>query len=704
MAMPSEASEAFIASLLESALAYADGGLPVFPLHSPLKKGVCDCPKHEECDSAAKHPRTMQGLKDAVTDEITVRRLWKMWPRANIAIAVPSGYVVLDVDGQEGMDALLVESEGEVLPDTPCVATGRGWHYWFRTETDLPPRAHMLTKVDLRGPGSYVVAPPSLHALATQYKWVRSLNDVEVQPIPAWLESLAMRSARSGHGGGDGGKFDTATVLAGVPEGRRDVELFRLASKLRYADVPYDSALELCSQAAANCQPPLDAQKAKEKVDSAYGRYMPSVNFETGEGKATLLSADSVRVELTSGNGPVEFIFTEMEKSGGDLNAEVSIQLLMPGTGGDLYIQRINMLSHSARDSMRRELENIFPFEKGVWAKLLNRAITESQQMYLGVDRSKKIRDIPAPSRVEYIVDGLVLEDRPTILFGAGSASKTIMCLSMLLAVSRGLPWQGRATQKRNCMIIDYESGEGTLGYRLNRLMGNSGEPVPENIHVWWADGIPLYDQVDAIKRSIEKNNIGFIVIDHCGAACGIEPEKAESALKFYRACNKIKIPILAIAHVTGEGEGNPDLVRRPFGSIYWSNGAGMTWYIRREDQEEESDVIVVGLFARKWNDSRRPKDFAMEVTFDGEEGPIEVNGMDMRESAQLVATRGIKYQIDNALVRPMSAGEISFATGVSEETCRKTLQRNSQMFEAITINDAGGRGQVQVWQKRERN
>jgi hypothetical protein len=696
----SDPAAQYQADLVNYATSYAQSDFPVFPVHAPLKVGLCDCSNGERCQSPGKHPRTANGFKDATTDELTIRRWWKEAPRANVAIAVPSGYVVLDIDGQEGIDALA--EAGYVIPDTPTATTGKGWHHWFTTngEGDLPPRAGLLPKVDLRGPGSYVVAPPSLHITGRQYRWTVSPTDREFAPCPSWLRDLAAKSGSNA--AGERVVLDMASILAGVPEGQRDSAVYRAAAKLRYADVPYDWAVSAVEQAAANCQPPLDRALARSKVDAVYGKYQPSINLDAGQGEATLLNENSVRVVLTGGNGPVEFVFADMEKVGGAFDAELTVQMMMPGTAGDSYVQRINLLSHNARDSCRRELESIFgTTDKGLWAKLLNRAITQAQQMYLGIDRSTRVRDIAAPLAIEYVVDGVVPEGRPTIGFGAGSASKTFLAMSMALAVARGEPWLGRKTQKRNVLLIDYETGKPTVGYRFGRLARALGmDEVPDNIHTWWADGIPLLDQTDAIRRSIERNNIGFLLLDHCAVACGGEPERSESALRFHRAVSKLGLPMFAIAHVTGDAETNPDLVKRPFGSIFWSNGCSMTWYIRREDQEEESDHASVGLFARKYNDSARPRDFGLTIDFYGVSGPITIESADLRDSTQLVGSRGKEYVLEAALDYPMTIAELEKATGINGNTIKSLLRRNAAMFESIEPA-GGGRGKQQQWQRR---
>ena len=76
--------------------------------------------------------------------------------------------------------------------------------------------------------------------------------------------------------GGYDERFDTARALAGVPEGERDDTLFRLACKLRHADVPEDWAERLALEAAASCEPAFDPDLAVEKVHRAYGKYGPS--------------------------------------------------------------------------------------------------------------------------------------------------------------------------------------------------------------------------------------------------------------------------------------------------------------------------------------------------------------------------------------------------------------------------------------------
>jgi hypothetical protein len=158
-------------SLKEQALKYATSGMPIFPLLPGSKK-----------------PATPRGFKDATTDAATVSAWWTQNPNANIGLPTgeASGLYVVDIDGPEGEDALkALEAKHGALPDTLISKTGRGTHYIFKTSEPIKNTAGALgPKIDTRGTGGYIVAPPSLHPNGERYRWERRTAPAE---LPAWL-------------------------------------------------------------------------------------------------------------------------------------------------------------------------------------------------------------------------------------------------------------------------------------------------------------------------------------------------------------------------------------------------------------------------------------------------------------------------------------------------------------------------------------
>ena len=172
--------------LQDAALAYAQRGWRVFPVHGIVGQGLCSCRLRARCRSPGKHPMIPGGFKSASSDEQQIRLWWREWPNANIAVATGNGLVVLDIDGIEGqqrLTELLVEHQ---LPETLISRTGRdacSAHLWFTTSSPIRSRAQ--GGFDVRAEGASVIAPPSRHASGRVYSWH---NSHPVAPLPKWLE------------------------------------------------------------------------------------------------------------------------------------------------------------------------------------------------------------------------------------------------------------------------------------------------------------------------------------------------------------------------------------------------------------------------------------------------------------------------------------------------------------------------------------
>lgn len=171
-----------------AALGYAARGWPVLPLHTATGTGGCSC-GDPDCGSIGKHPRTAHGLKDATTDPATIAKWWGLWPVANVGIrtGTPSGFFVLDIDGEEA--ARTLRESGRTVPkDALWQKTGRGWQVLFEMPADFVVKGDntgaVAVHVDVKGEGGYIVAPPSTHANGNSYSW---LTNVEPRPAPAWL-------------------------------------------------------------------------------------------------------------------------------------------------------------------------------------------------------------------------------------------------------------------------------------------------------------------------------------------------------------------------------------------------------------------------------------------------------------------------------------------------------------------------------------
>lgn len=135
-------------SMLDSALAYARNGWPVFPLRG------------KEPALAGKGGHNL-----ATTDEAQIRSWWKQYPNANIGGRMV-GRVAVDLDFQNGAQRL------QAFPDTRTHHSGRGngnLHLIYKVEPgsladQIPNSTNTFGPgIDARTSKGYVVLPPSVH-------------------------------------------------------------------------------------------------------------------------------------------------------------------------------------------------------------------------------------------------------------------------------------------------------------------------------------------------------------------------------------------------------------------------------------------------------------------------------------------------------------------------------------------------------------
>jgi Bifunctional DNA primase/polymerase, N-terminal len=229
--------------LLNAALDYAARGVPVLPVHTPTirpgREVACSC-GDPACGSIGKHPITAHGLKDASTNREQVEWWWQRFAQANIGLATGHLFDVLDMDGPTGERSMArLSAKYPFGPPGPLVRTGRGgWHVYLAPTGLGNPKPRGLEKVDWRGRGGYVLAPPSRHATGRRYRWLRDLDTPIPEVPPALRERLehpqpvqpaarsSVRPLAPGHPYGQRALETRLAEVARAPKGERNRTLY----------------------------------------------------------------------------------------------------------------------------------------------------------------------------------------------------------------------------------------------------------------------------------------------------------------------------------------------------------------------------------------------------------------------------------------------------------------------------------------------
>lgn len=122
-------------------------------------------------------------------------RAWSSWPSCGVGVACGRGLVVIDVDCEEALDAIM-----NVLPGTHVAKTGRkGRSFFYKGDTSKIRSRNFRTPegvglLDLLAEGKQTVLPPSLHpATGEPYFWTTNfaLDEVPLDELPELPDDVA---------------------------------------------------------------------------------------------------------------------------------------------------------------------------------------------------------------------------------------------------------------------------------------------------------------------------------------------------------------------------------------------------------------------------------------------------------------------------------------------------------------------------------
>lgn len=213
-----------------------------FPVYGMSEYG-CNC-KNPSCASPGKHP---------------VERAWqesaRHWPhpfpeRHNVGVPCGTQCIVLDIDprngGVETLNAL-IEVHGE-LPETWTVHTGgNGFHYYFKAPYEAFPSGNALKAkgVELKGHGSYVIGPASLHHSGKQYEWMDG-HRPEEKPLadcPQWVIDVCSEKKKAERSEYIDGSVDLEEFKSALDAIEPDVsrhDWIRVGAAIKTAGLPFE--------------------------------------------------------------------------------------------------------------------------------------------------------------------------------------------------------------------------------------------------------------------------------------------------------------------------------------------------------------------------------------------------------------------------------------------------------------------------------
>jgi P4 family phage/plasmid primase-like protien len=192
--------------ILSALYDYVDLGLPIIPVCSHDHKGYSK--RHiETCSKAGKIPLIRGWQAHEATLVVQVDSWLKEFKNINIGLPLGhvSGYVGIDVDGEQGEEILMGMAKGD-LPETWEYITGAGRRLLYEIPVGLQTKKSVNTgtgkheECSIMAAGQQTVLPPSIHHTGKLYEWLEdhAPQDIDCAMAPKWLIDLVRVDKPSG--------------------------------------------------------------------------------------------------------------------------------------------------------------------------------------------------------------------------------------------------------------------------------------------------------------------------------------------------------------------------------------------------------------------------------------------------------------------------------------------------------------------------
>ena len=378
----------------------------------------------------------------------------------------------------------------------------------------------------------------------------------------------------------------------------------------------------------------------------------------------------------------LEFTVDRLRRKWDELVGELTVRSNMAGArtvNGVLSSADFNLSSLRARTERARYLAKRARTQPDEfdWDGLLE----EFVQRVLTAERAGQpavlLRDVERPSPDQILdVEGLpFLMRHPVIVFGDGGAAKSYLALY----------YAGRLEQDHGVRVglFDWELAAGDHRDRLERLFGSS---MPELRYVRCTR--PLVQEVDRLRRIVRDEALDYVVFDSIAFACDRPPESAEAASRYFQALRQLGvIGSLHVAHST-KGE---HAEKKPFGSVFWHNGARSTWFVKLAESVPGGNLVTVGLINRKANLGGLRPSVGFEITFDDDR--TRLRRVDVADVQDLASELPLWLRMKHAVSqRPMTSAALADELDAKVGSIEKAVQRRKTLFTKVDGHDGVAR------------
>lgn len=283
---------------------------------------------------------------------------------------------------------------------------------------------------------------------------------------------------------------------------------------------------------------------------------------------------------------------------------------------------RVNLIAPQTRTSLAKKLSRGPEGVKEWEERLVYISWTSGVKWREGGSVLRRLADVVVDkTRPAFLVQPLVIERGVSIIYGDGSAGKSMVTTALLLTIATGHPFLGiTPTRMGPVLDFDWEDNEETKKERAQAMCEAVGLPFPTNYFYREMDR-PVGAGEERIRREIEETGAVAAAFDSMGMMLGGDPSDPVLVIPAVNVMKRSGIACLGIHHLSAAAASSSELKdkQKAYGSVYARNGARSQWLVERF-QEEEADEGYLYLFQTKVNRGKKSRPLAWHISYENDD------------------------------------------------------------------------------------
>ena len=343
------------------------------------------------------------------------------------------------------------------------------------------------------------------------------------------------------------------------------------------------------------------------------------------------------------------------------------------GKARTLLHQTLNLLTSKAR--LTKELQSR---HEAPWASMLEQVCVLALRAIRQGEPLESLEPTAEDHAAWFILNPLLYERNPTVLYGPGDSFKSLLALfcGLLLASGQCGANLRVAPEPWKVLYLDWEMSAQDLRGRVKQL--RAGHPTLTGSPEYRRCATPLADDLPPLKKLIVEGEFDILIIDSLAmAAGGQELERAESAIRFNAALRTLNCTTLIVGHTPKPQEDQKE--RSLYGSVFFHNLCRVSWEVRREGQ-------MIGCYQRKNNLGSKHPPLGFAFALSPDESACTVEAADLLTEPALALGLPWQDQLAQELTqRPgQTVKELAQALNGKPSVLRTKLNNHKKRFISV--------------------